>query len=55
MDVLGTRKQRTVYLLTCSRVDITKMPSKKSFAEAVLNGWEKFGTEKSQDSLGSGS
>ena len=45
MDMLGTRQQRIVYLLTYSRVDITKMPSKKRFAEAVLNGWEKFGIE----------
>ena len=45
MDMLGTRQQRIVYLLTYSRVDITKMPSKKHFADAVLNGWEKSDIE----------
>ena len=38
--LLEIESQRVVYLLTYSRRDATKFPSRESFAKAVLHGWE---------------
>lgn len=43
MESLGSRQQRIVYLITYSRVDFTKIPSKGKFAEAVVESWDKCG------------
>ena len=42
-DLLEIESQRVVYLLTYSRRDPTKFPSRESFAQAVLDGWENRG------------
>ena len=40
---LGKRVQRQVYLLTYSRADLSKFPSRESFAEAVVEVWRENG------------
>lgn len=43
---LSAREQRLVYLVTYSRADLEKIPSRESFAKAVTEGWKKTsGTE----------
>ena len=39
MADLGKQQQRIVYILTYSRADINKFPTRKSFADAVLQAW----------------
>ena len=39
LDELGVREQRLVYLVTYSRADLEKAPTRESFAEAVTVGW----------------
>ena len=36
---LGVREQRLVYLVTYSRADLEKAPTRESFAEAVTEAW----------------
>ncbi|KAL9978525.1 hypothetical protein ACROYT_G016051 [Oculina patagonica] len=40
---LETDDQRIVYLITYSRMDATKFPTRKSFSEAVLEAWQNRG------------
>ena len=37
---LETESQRLVYLITYSRIDATKFPTRESFSKAVLKGWQ---------------
>ena len=39
LDELGVREQRLVYLVTYSRADLEKAPTRESFAEAVTVTW----------------
>ena len=40
---LETESQRLVYLITYSRIDATKFPTRESFSKAVLDGWQNRG------------
>lgn len=40
-DQLSVREQRLVYLVTYSRADLEKVPTRKAFAEAVKEAWLK--------------
>ena len=40
---LGERVQRQVYLLTSSRADLSKFPSRECFTEAVVEVWRENG------------
>lgn len=40
---LETESQRLVYLITYSRIDATKFPTRESFSKAVLKGWQNRG------------
>ena len=40
---LANNNQRLLYLITYSRADTMKFPSRESFAEAVLEGWSHCG------------
>ena len=37
---LEIESQRLVYLITYSRIDATKFPTRESFSKAVLDGWQ---------------
>ena len=39
LDELGVREQRLVYLVTYSRADLEKVPTRESFAQAVTLAW----------------
>ena len=39
MDNLAPPNQSLVYIVTYSRADTNKFPTRESFAEAVLEGW----------------
>lgn len=39
LDELAVREQRLVYLVTYSRADLEKVPTRESFAEAVTLAW----------------
>ena len=43
MECLQAGRQRVVYLITYSRADVVKFPSKESFSNAVLQAWQNFG------------
>ena len=43
MECLQAGRQRVVYLITYSRADVVKFPSKESFTRAVLQAWQNFG------------
>ena len=43
MECLHAGRQRVVYLITYSRADVVKFPSKESFSRAVLQAWQNFG------------
>ena len=43
MECLQIRRQRVVYLITYSRADVVKFPSKESSSNAVLQAWQNFG------------
>ena len=43
MECLQAGRQRVVYLITYSRADVVKFPSKESFSTAVLQAWQNFG------------
>ena len=43
MECLQAGRQRVVYLITYSRADVVKFPSKESFSNAVLQAWQSFG------------
>jgi len=40
-EQLTVREQRLVYLVTYSRADLEKVPTRKAFAEAVKEAWLK--------------
>ena len=42
---LQTESQRLVYLITYSRIDATKFPTRESFSKAVLEGWQNRGMQ----------
>lgn len=48
MECLQTGRQRMVYLITYSRADVVKFPSRESFSEAVLQAWQSFGVTVAQ-------
>ena len=43
MASLNPSRQRIVYLITYSRADTTKFPSKESFSSAIVEAWQHFG------------
>ena len=43
MESLEAGRQRIVYLITYSRADVVKFPSKESFSHAVIEVWQKIG------------
>ena len=43
MASLKSYHQRLVYLITYSRADIAKFPTKQQFADAVLEAWKSCG------------
>ena len=43
MASLDPSRQRIVYLITYSRADTTKFPSKGSFSSAIVEAWQHFG------------
>ena len=43
MECLQVGRQHVVYLMTYSRADVVKVPSKESFSNAVLQAWQNFG------------
>ena len=43
MESLEAGRQRIVYLITYSRADVVKFPSKESFSHAVIEAWQKIG------------
>ena len=43
MASLGWQTQRMVYLITYSRADTSKFPTRESFSEAVIEAWKFFG------------
>ena len=43
MECLQAGRQRVVCLITYSRADVVKFPSKESFSSAVLQVWQNFG------------
>ena len=42
MPSLGLQTQRMVYLITYSRADTSKFPTRESFSEAVIEAWKFF-------------
>ena len=43
MASLDHSRQRIVYLITYSRADTSKFPSKESFSSAIVEAWHHFG------------
>ena len=43
MSSLESDRQRMIYLITYSRANTTKFPSRESFASTVLEAWQSFG------------
>ena len=48
MKCLQAGRQRIVYLITYSRADVVKFPSKESFSRAVLQAWQNLGVRAVQ-------
>ena len=43
MESLPNAAQRTVYLMTYSRADMAKFPSRETFSSAVIEAWNSCG------------
>ena len=46
MSELRNRQQSTMYLVTCSRADLSKVPTRQTFAEIVVKAFEQLDVAK---------